>query len=132
MCKDLLFGSVATDATIPPHIQVGGLPPVPLLRHYNRQYDRALEILKAASILLDREFVLTIAESMPLKSGDERGNSEGFAIPPDILDIFDHPGSFENAEASNVAQKWYTHELYSKRGGSVCFPPQPCAHSTRV
>lgn len=49
MCKDLLFGSVAIDATIPPHIQVGGLPP--LLRHYIRQYDRGLEILKATSTL---------------------------------------------------------------------------------
>jgi hypothetical protein len=68
---------------------------------------------------------------MPLESRDEHGNGEGFAIPPDILDIFDHPGSFENVEVSNIAQKWYTHELYSKRGCSVCFPPQPCAHSSR-
>jgi hypothetical protein len=50
VCKDLLFGSVAIDATIPPHIQVGGLPP--LLHHYNRQYDRGLEKLETTSILL--------------------------------------------------------------------------------
>lgn len=69
---------------------------------------------------------------MPLEIGDERGSSEGLAIPSDILDTFDHPGSFENAEVSNTAQKWYTHELYSKRECSACFPPQSSAHSSHI